>query len=262
MTPECFAEPLSDHCFFAICRELEHVEALVGNGAFGSALAHLPKVEAPLAAYLPLLLTPEGKRDLAAQDVFTALLSRLKDALQRDAAMSALPASADLREQLAVDRGHRRLEGAPPTPVSAPFWARPTPPRPAPQLDLAMDDVAALVKQGSFGGAALRFGALRLSLERHFTDEEERLFPLYLERSPDSRGAVAAARQEHGVLRQLLDQLSATLEELDYEAFLSQLPSLVDTISAHVTRTQTALYPALREVLPDAVVFSGAEALG
>ncbi len=116
MTTQPPSESMLDHCFFATCRELEHLEALLNNGAIRAATEQVHKIEAALGQYLRVAVGPGASADHTANALFASLMVRLRQAITRHPELHAGPACADLREQLADDRRTRaplHLESSP-----------------------------------------------------------------------------------------------------------------------------------------------------
>ncbi len=264
MTTQPPSESMLDHCFFATCRELEHLEALLGNGALRAANEQVHKIEAALGHYLRVAVGPGAGADHTANALFASLMVRLRQAITQHPELHAGPACADLREQLADDRRARaplHLESSPlPELVAEKRASPPTAPvapvhpsltEPHRQLERVLADVEFLVARRSFAPAAARFGELRLSLERHMNEEENDIFPRYVKRVGDPDGLIASARAGHTRLRGLLDTLSAAISESDYAQFSAHVGELDRTLSAHSAEEENALHRELARVLPE-----------
>jgi hemerythrin-like domain-containing protein len=89
-------------------------------------------------------------------------------------------------------------------------------------------------------GAAAEYREAAL---RHFTLEEELLFPEVEQANPGAGGPTSVMRMEHRQIRQLLDDLAADLEARDRDSCLGILETLHMLTQQHNAKEEGVLYP-------------------
>lgn len=100
------------------------------------------------------------------------------------------------------------------------------------------------------------FPALRDAILRHFSMEEEILFPEIEERSPVAAGPAGVMRMEHQQMRQLLMELELALAQRSRDICLGAVETFNMLAQQHNAKEEGILYP-----LADDVLSAGADAL-
>jgi iron-sulfur cluster repair protein YtfE (RIC family) len=86
------------------------------------------------------------------------------------------------------------------------------------------------------------------SMERHFLQEEQVLFPAFEERSGNVDGPTQVMREEHQQMRNLLYQLQWSLESESGEEYLDASETLL-VMQQHNMKEEGILYPMTDELL-------------
>lgn len=81
------------------------------------------------------------------------------------------------------------------------------------------------------------------AMERHFSFEEENLFPSLESAAPMAAAPAGVMRMEHRQMRHLLGELLATTEARDKAGCLGLLESLHLIIQQHNAKEESILYP-------------------
>ena len=87
------------------------------------------------------------------------------------------------------------------------------------------------------------------SMERHFLQEEQVLFPAFEERSGNADGPTQVMREEHQQMRNLLYQLQWSLESESGEEYLDASETLLVMMQQHNMKEEGILYPMTDELL-------------
>jgi iron-sulfur cluster repair protein YtfE (RIC family) len=116
-------------------------------------------------------------------------------------------------------------------------------------LDHHLADVEFLADRRSYVTAAKRFGEVRRHLERHLNEEEQVLFPFYVERTNDADGVVAQMRLQHTEILAALEGVAAALTAADHCAFDAEVARLGQLLRAHQVSEEQLLHPALDRLL-------------
>ncbi len=116
-------------------------------------------------------------------------------------------------------------------------------------LDHHLADVEFLADRRSYASAAKRFGEVRRQLEQHLKEEEQVLFPFYVERTNDAGGVVAKMMGQHSELLIALEAVASALTAGDHPAFDAQIALLGELIRAHHASEEQLLHPTLDRLL-------------
>jgi len=100
------------------------------------------------------------------------------------------------------------------------------------------------------------FPILRDAILRHFSMEEEVLFPELEERNPVAAGPAGVMRMEHQQMRQLLSELEQALGRRSRATCLGAMETINMLAQQHNAKEEGILYP-----LADDILSTGAEAL-
>ena len=96
---------------------------------------------------------------------------------------------------------------------------------------------------------AALFQSFRRSLLRHFRMEEEVLFADFEAATGSSAGPTGMMRQEHQMMRQLLDTLQRAVDENSSEDYLGAADTLMVLMQQHNMKEEGILYPMCDQVL-------------
>ncbi|MEU5980211.1 nitroreductase/quinone reductase family protein [Streptomyces sp. NPDC047315] len=104
----------------------------------------------------------------------------------------------------------------------------------------------------SFGpglGSQLRVNCLTLcqGVRAHHTAEDQGMFPLIAERSPEAAGVVALLDEEHQKIAALLDELQrvVTAQDVERETVLAEVDRLAAELNAHLDHEEAQLIPLI-----------------
>ena len=99
------------------------------------------------------------------------------------------------------------------------------------------------VDAGDWAEATKGLDLLGRSLERHFSAEENILFPALEEKKPAASGPVSVMRNEHAQIRHLLVEVRQSLARRDGEDVLGLCETLLLVLQQHNSKEEHVLYP-------------------
>lgn len=116
------------------------------------------------------------------------------------------------------------------------------------------DSLWAEVETAAESGEAERVNAAWRSFEqalrRHLAREEEVMFPAFEAATGMSdSGPTSVMRSEHQQMRGLLDQMTAALDQADYDELVDQGDTLLMLIQQHNQKEEGVLYPMAERTL-------------
>ncbi len=100
-----------------------------------------------------------------------------------------------------------------------------------------------------WGLAEEQAGAFMGEMERHFSMEEEQLFPLLTERFAGATGPTRMMRIEHRQMRALFEQLGHCVERRNARDCRDVAETLLMTMQQHNAKEEGVLYPMADNVL-------------
>ena len=111
--------------------------------------------------------------------------------------------------------------------------------------DALWGEVEAAIEGGDRARAEQCWRNFDESMRRHFSREEEVLFPAILEGMgmSEEMGPVAVMKAEHKQMRAVLDQMARAADAKDYENLLDQGDTLLMLIQQHNVKEEGILYP-------------------
>ncbi len=95
---------------------------------------------------------------------------------------------------------------------------------------------------GDFESAFSYFEDFMIETLKHFSKEEEILFPVFEEVSGSTQGPTQVMRYEHNQVRELLEQLSNAIKSEDKERFFSVADTLMILLQQHNMKEEQMLY--------------------
>lgn len=110
------------------------------------------------------------------------------------------------------------------------------------QLDRLLELTVAAARAGEWAGYRARLRALGESLREHMSYEEEELFPALVREGLDA-AQLAPLLDQHAMLRELLDTLSAAAPQHDPEGCMAELERLKAFQTEHHACEAAACYP-------------------
>ena len=114
--------------------------------------------------------------------------------------------------------------------------------------DLFADAEASVASEEWEKGAEL-FRQFREAMGRHFTAEEETLFPAFEARTGMSQGPTQVMRSEHEQMNELLAQMQAAVEARNSNAYLGMSETLLMLMRQHNLKEEQILYPMSDQAL-------------
>lgn len=110
----------------------------------------------------------------------------------------------------------------------------------------------AAVSQRQWDDAKRRFADLRAALARHFSAEEQTLFPAFEARTGMLAGPTRVMRSEHAQMNGLVERMAEALARRDDEGYLGESETLLMLMRQHNLKEEQILYPmADRSLGPD-----------
>lgn len=85
----------------------------------------------------------------------------------------------------------------------------------------------------------------------HFVREEDKLFPAFEAVTGTTHGPTMVMREEHSVMRDLLENCRSQLDVGDGHGFLAELDTLFNVLQQHNVKEENVLYPMCRQRIPD-----------
>ncbi|OAD20418.1 hemerythrin HHE cation binding domain protein, partial [Candidatus Thiomargarita nelsonii] len=105
------------------------------------------------------------------------------------------------------------------------------------------------VAQKQWERSATDFADFRAAMERHFSMEEQVLFPTIEERTGQTAGPTQVMRMEHQQMRSVLAELQQCITEQNSEEYLGLSETLLILMRQHNAKEEQILYPMSDQVL-------------
>ncbi|MCK5876025.1 MAG: hemerythrin domain-containing protein [Candidatus Marithrix sp.] len=105
-----------------------------------------------------------------------------------------------------------------------------------------------LVANKQWSEADTEFTKFHTAMEKHFTAEEEILFPTFEERTGQTMGPTQVMRMEHTQMRQIFTQMQTSLAQRDDEQYLGLSETLLMLMQQHNMKEEQMLYPMIDQV--------------
>ncbi len=99
------------------------------------------------------------------------------------------------------------------------------------------------VSEGDWEGGLSRWQAFANELEKHFTREEQILFPEFEQATGMTGGPTQMMRMEHEQMRSLVNEINKAASAHDMDQFLGLSESLMVTMQQHNMKEEQILYP-------------------
>jgi len=131
------------------------------------------------------------------------------------------------------------------------------------RCDLLFSAAESAAEKGQWIECATRTRAFSMALQRHFSLEEETLFPAFEARTGMTAGPTRVMRQEHEQMRTLVGELEHAAEHADQPAFEDLAETLLILMQQHNIKEESILYPMCEQLIgEDPDVRAGVSALG
>ncbi len=105
------------------------------------------------------------------------------------------------------------------------------------------------VGQGDWKAAEQAFNTFRAATLRHFTKEEEILFPAFETTSGMAGGPIYIMRHEHAQMRDVMQTMADALTSLDGDRYLGMSETLLMLMRQHNMKEEQMLYRMCDQVL-------------
>jgi len=109
--------------------------------------------------------------------------------------------------------------------------------------------IEAAVGRADFAAALSAFARFREAMERHFSAEEEIVFPAYEGKTGDRSGPTEVMRREHQMMRGLLVKMDAALAQSQAQQYLGLSETLLILLQQHNIKEENILYPMIDQAL-------------
>lgn len=116
-------------------------------------------------------------------------------------------------------------------------------------LDHQLAEVEYFAERRAFAQAGKRFGELEQALERHMREEDDVLFPWFVDHTGDPEGVVAILTGQHRRLRLAMEAVNGALTEHDFARFSSSVKVLSTLLGAHHHSEERLLHQKLEAML-------------
>jgi iron-sulfur cluster repair protein YtfE (RIC family) len=117
------------------------------------------------------------------------------------------------------------------------------------------DDLFATAEQsanaGDLASAGTAFEQFRAAMLKHFSSEEQTLFPAFEARTGMTSGPTQVMRMEHTQMRGLLDDAAGALKDRNVDDFFGQVETLLIMMQQHNMKEENVLYPMCDQQLAD-----------
>lgn len=110
-----------------------------------------------------------------------------------------------------------------------------------------------LVANKQWAEADSEFNKFYTAMEKHFTAEEEILFPTFEERTGHTMGPTQVMRMEHQQMRQIFAQMQTSLAQRDDEQYLGLSETLLMLMQQHNMKEEQMLYPMTDQALSNEI---------
>jgi hemerythrin-like domain-containing protein len=119
----------------------------------------------------------------------------------------------------------------------------------------------AAVSEARWTDAARDFAGFLAAMRRHFSMEEEVLFPAFEGATGMTIGPTQVMRSEHAQMNEIMDALQEALQSQDAEAYLGHSETLLLLMRQHNMKEEQVLYPMCEQHLNSAELIASMQAL-
>ena len=118
--------------------------------------------------------------------------------------------------------------------------------------DAVFEKAEAAVQSGDWAACDELWPAFKSQLLRHFDAEEKALFPAFEAATGMTAGPTYVMREEHQIMRTLVEELDTALTEQDEDMFLGNAETLLMYMQQHNLKEENMLYPSCDRFITDA----------
>lgn len=111
------------------------------------------------------------------------------------------------------------------------------------RLSAILGEVSRLVREGACQDAARPFAEFACGLNWHINAEETTLFPAFEQKTGIVDGPTTVLREEHRLIRQWMDEVTAALKASDPTATKRAITGLEAILGEHNIKEEQVLYP-------------------
>jgi iron-sulfur cluster repair protein YtfE (RIC family) len=105
------------------------------------------------------------------------------------------------------------------------------------------------VGRADFAAARDEFARFREAMQRHFSAEEEIVFPAFEGKTGDRSGPTQIMRSEHQMMRDLLVKMDTALAQQQAQQYLGLSETLLILLQQHNIKEENILYPMIDQAL-------------
>lgn len=119
------------------------------------------------------------------------------------------------------------------------------------ECDDIFTDAEAAVAKGNWPLALEKWQSFALELTKHFSQEEDTLFPKFEQATGMTAGPTQVMRMEHQQMRALVQDLDNALAAQDKDEYLGLSETLMVMMQQHNMKEEMMLYPMLDQNVVD-----------
>ncbi len=121
------------------------------------------------------------------------------------------------------------------------------------RCDELFANAESLVAKGDWAESEVQFNTFHQATERHFSMEEEVLFPAFEQATGMTMGPTQVMRSEHVQMRQLFSEMQDALSRQDGDRYLGLSDTLMVLMQQHNMKEEQMLYRMADQALADSV---------
>ena len=110
-----------------------------------------------------------------------------------------------------------------------------------------------LISENNWDLGVEQWNQFAAELEKHFSREEDILFPEFESKTGMTGGPTQMMRMEHEQMRALVNEANKAANSKDKDQFLALTETLMVTMQQHNMKEEQILYPMTDQSLPNAV---------
>ncbi len=119
------------------------------------------------------------------------------------------------------------------------------------ECDDIFTEAEAAVAKADWALAQTKWQSFALELTKHFSQEEEVLFPQFEQATGMTAGPTQVMRMEHQQMRALVQDLDNALAAKEKDEYLGLSETLMVTMQQHNMKEEMMLYPMMEQNLAD-----------
>lgn len=127
--------------------------------------------------------------------------------------------------------------------------------------DVLFSNAEEIVAKADWTESQKEFARFRGALEHHFTMEENELFPAIEQQTGGPMGPTQVMREEHTMMRELLQDMAAALQSEDQEQYLDLSETLLIMMQQHNMKEEQILYPMADQMLDNEALITRMNAM-